>query len=143
MSGVGSSLGTNHPIRALAVQHVLHVHSRAGRTVALGLEVNLGGGFVFAKTDRRHRHFHVKQARPLRQIGQNPLAYRVLVLDVFLAAAQDSSEAGNCHKGGAIHISIIAERSLVRVGCLRYTKRCNSGLSVSCSRQQGQKDAPR
>jgi hypothetical protein len=105
-----SRTAPHHPLAVLAIQHVLHVHPRGWRTVSLGLEMDLCGGFVLVKTDRRNAHVHGQQIRSLRQVAHDALTHSVLAVTVFLAAAKQDHAKGGCRDGrGAIHIPMIAE----------------------------------
>lgn len=83
MRSVGSGLGLHHPLAALPLQFVLHVHAGARRVVAFGLEMNLGSSLFLVKTDRRDTYIHVEKSRTFGQIVENALTNSFRVLYIF------------------------------------------------------------
>ena len=85
---VAAGTAFHYPLVAFSLQRVLHRHPRAGRAVAFSLKADRGGSFIAVVIHRGYVHIHSQQVRALGKVCIDALPYRVVVVDIFLAAAQ-------------------------------------------------------
>lgn len=82
-----SRFALDHPLVALAFEHVRHGQSGPRRSVSFGLEMDGGFRLLAVELNLGDRNVHRREIAPLSKIFHHRISHGILALDVFLASA--------------------------------------------------------